>query len=236
MKLREQEEYGLFSLICGRMVREILWNWTNNAILKNGGTKMTKTEWNACIGLELAIGLTKQNEITDYCSENSFLGEIDFPKVMGRNRFTDIRSRVAVSLPASTSEEKDRDPLRHLQTLFAATAVPFRASARDETSVRTTACTKSYRPSKPDQYAIRFYAVSSWFPLYIHTLWDNSSGLVYTLSPASVVYKPFQNFALHCTILRADLVLLYISRNLPVCGQRRLDIKHSAFGLQQEDD
>ncbi|OWZ01860.1 hypothetical protein PHMEG_00026682 [Phytophthora megakarya] len=180
---------------------------------------MTINEWNAYIGLEMAMSLCKLNEISDYWSTKPFLRQVDFGEVMGRSRFQEIRGKVTVCAPDSVSPaEKDRDPLwhtryllKHLQTQFAAMAVPVGVSSLDETSVRTTARTKakSYIPSKPDKYAVRFYAVVSWSPLYIHTLWDNSSGLVSNLSPAERYVQTFPEMRtpLHATSRRPGVVL-----------------------------
>ncbi|KUF95983.1 Bifunctional epoxide hydrolase 2 [Phytophthora nicotianae] len=39
-------------------------------------------------------------------------------------------------------------------------------------------------PSKPDKYGVRFYAVVGWDSLYVHSLWDNSSGNTTPSTPA----------------------------------------------------
>ena len=48
----------------------------------------------------------------------------------------------------------------------------------DEASVRTKAKTraKTYLPSKPDKYAIRFYAINCWKSLYLQNFFDNGAG------------------------------------------------------------
>eukprot|EP00644_Phytophthora_capsici_P010769 jgi/Phyca11/104158/e_gw1.9.687.1 len=43
---------------------------------------------------------------------------------------------------------------------------------------------RTYMPSKPDKYGVRFYAVVGWDSLYVHTFWDSSSGNSQTTTPA----------------------------------------------------
>ncbi|EGZ25112.1 hypothetical protein PHYSODRAFT_434171, partial [Phytophthora sojae] len=52
--------------------------------------------------------------------------------------------------------------------------------------VRTKARSRArtYMPSKPDKYGLRFYAVVGWDALYVHSLWDNGSGNATRSTPA----------------------------------------------------
>ncbi|OWZ01248.1 hypothetical protein PHMEG_00027404 [Phytophthora megakarya] len=137
--------------------------------------------------------ITQRNEIADYWSGTPFLGQQIFPETMARNRVQAYRNylRILPSLEPSP-QEKSNDPLwhspdllNHLQKKSKELVVQTGVSSLDESSVRTRAHTKasSYIPLKPDKYAIRFYAIVGWASLYIHSLWDNGSGLMSELSP-----------------------------------------------------
>eukprot|EP00644_Phytophthora_capsici_P014966 jgi/Phyca11/128420/e_gw1.76.136.1 len=43
---------------------------------------------------------------------------------------------------------------------------------------------RTYMPSKPYKYGVRFYAVVGWDSLYVHSLWDNASGNTLPTAPA----------------------------------------------------
>ena len=60
-------------------------------------------------------------------------------------------------------------------------AVPTGASAFDENGVRCRGRSKAvtYNPSKPDKYAIRFYASVGWKYPYLHSFNDNGAGNKY---------------------------------------------------------
>eukprot|EP00644_Phytophthora_capsici_P013190 jgi/Phyca11/100987/e_gw1.5.1377.1 len=68
--------------------------------------------------------------------------------------------------------------MAQIQEKFAAIAVPVWAVSLDENTVRTKARSgaKTYLPSKPDKYGVRFYAVVGWGSLYAYSVWDNGSG------------------------------------------------------------
>ncbi|ETL79044.1 hypothetical protein L917_20251 [Phytophthora nicotianae] len=96
--------------------------------------------------------------------------------------------------------DTSRDPLwhsrillRHIQRKFADVAIPYDVSSLDENSIRTKARTaaKSFIPTKPDKYAIRFYAVVGWESLYVHSIWDNGSGNFTNTTPPSRYISTF---------------------------------------------
>ncbi|OWZ24586.1 hypothetical protein PHMEG_000336 [Phytophthora megakarya] len=103
---------------------------------------------------------------------------------MPRTRFQQIRGALTLHPPEHPSFDREHDPLwrccgvmEHFQKQFAAFAVPLCVSSIDEMTVRTKARTraKTFMPSKPDKYGLRFYAVVGWSSLYVHSLWANSS-------------------------------------------------------------
>ncbi|EGZ24110.1 hypothetical protein PHYSODRAFT_405929, partial [Phytophthora sojae] len=51
---------------------------------------------------------------------------------------------------------------------------------------------KTNMPSKPDNYGLRFYAVVGWSSLYVHALWNNSSGNNMPSTPAERYTNLFQ--------------------------------------------
>ena len=80
---------------------------------------------------------------------------------------------------------KHQDPLWHSRTILnellkncMSVAVTPGVVTLDESSVRTKAkCrAKTYLPSKPDKYTIRFYALNCWHSLYLQNLYDNGAG------------------------------------------------------------
>ena len=68
--------------------------------------------------------------------------------------------------------------LEHFQKNISSVAVPLGTSALDEASVWTKAKTKarSYLPSKPDRYAIRFYMTVGSRCAYVSNIFNNQSG------------------------------------------------------------
>lgn len=113
---------------------------------------------------------------------------------MSRDRFTSIRSAVKFHTESKYNHsQKAHDPLWHSRVLTTEfqkkcqqLAVPLFVSALDENSCRTKARTRvrSYLPSKPDKYAIRFYCIVEWRTLYLHTFFDNGSGNSAPSTPA----------------------------------------------------
>jgi hypothetical protein len=158
---------------------------------------LTIEELRGYVGLELAMSLVQMNSISDYWARSKmFSGHPDFSCVMGRTRFQNIRASLQFRCHASVTHlEKVQDPLwfsrvllEHLQRNCAYVAVPKSCSALDENSAAYKGRSKarSYMPSKPDKYAIRFYAVvGSGKGLYLHSIHDNGRGNSSATTPAS---------------------------------------------------
>jgi hypothetical protein len=115
---------------------------------------------------------------------------------MSRDKFQKIRASLQFRCRATVTHlEKVQDPLwfsrvllQHLQRNCATVAVPKATSALDENSAAYKGRSKarSYMPSKPDKYAIRFYAlVGSGKGLYLHSIQDNGRGNTTATTPAN---------------------------------------------------
>eukprot|EP00644_Phytophthora_capsici_P010349 jgi/Phyca11/123533/e_gw1.51.355.1 len=95
---------------------------------------------------------------------------------MARGCFEHIRARFQVHAPGSVPvERREQDPLWHSRRLipqvpekFAAIAVPVGAVTLDENTVRTKvrSSARTFMPSKPDKYGVRFNSVVGWESLY----------------------------------------------------------------------
>ncbi|POM69278.1 Hypothetical protein PHPALM_14452 [Phytophthora palmivora] len=68
--------------------------------------------------------------------------------------------------------------LNNMLKKCASLAVSNGVSALDESSIRTKArsAIRTYIPSKPDKYTVRFYALVDGKTLYVHDLFGNGSG------------------------------------------------------------
>ncbi|KAG6966286.1 hypothetical protein JG687_00004926 [Phytophthora cactorum] len=109
---------------------------------------------------------------------------------MSRTRFETIRANVRLHAPSSCTEGyKPMDPLWH-------TRVPVGAASLNENTVRTKArsSARTYLPSKPDKYGVRFYAVVGWGSLYGHSVFDNGSGNTQASPPAELYCSLFSSY------------------------------------------
>eukprot|EP00644_Phytophthora_capsici_P000740 jgi/Phyca11/109379/e_gw1.16.787.1 len=63
------------------------------------------------------------------------------------------------------------------------------------------------KSSKPDKYGVRFYAVVGWDSLYVHSLWDNTSGNILPTTPAQRYTElfPVLRTSLHNTLARPEI-------------------------------
>lgn len=192
-------ELGLFGLFFTEEAREKYRAYANSST--NLKRKISQKEFNTYIGLEIAMGLIKLTKIRDYWSTKPFLRQEDFRRAMPRDRFKDIRSSIRFTFQISDEvQPKEHDPLWHSRTLLTdflqrcqQVAVPLYATSLDENSCRTKARTKakSYLPTKPDKFAIRFYCVVDWKTLYLHSFFDNGSG---NTMPTTIVRRVLDIF------------------------------------------
>ncbi|KAF4132759.1 Transposase IS4 [Phytophthora infestans] len=183
---REKGILGLFALFFTRKLRSTLLQWINPRLRENGTPDITLRELNAYIGLEIATSLCPLNRLRDYWSTNELYGHPLFQSTMQRDLFLGIRAAITLHPTDTVPEEvKQRDPLWHCRSILnnilkkcALLAVPNGVSALDESSIRTKArsAARTFIPSKPDKYAVRFYALVDWKTLYVHGLFDNGSG------------------------------------------------------------
>lgn len=177
---------GLFHLFMSPSFFENVIQWTNVNLSNKGKTEMTMKEFNAYVGLELAMSITNNNSIHEYWSNKPFVSVKGFQDVMSRTRFQNIRGSLQFRPNGiDTHSIKHKDPLWHSRSIInelvtncMSTAISSGVITLDEASVRTKAkCrAKTYIPSKPDKYAIRFYALNCWKTLYLQNFFDNGAG------------------------------------------------------------
>ncbi|POM68374.1 Hypothetical protein PHPALM_15472 [Phytophthora palmivora] len=216
---KERGELGLFSLFFMRDFRDSLRTWTNQILKDKGKPEATVYELDAYMGLEIVMSFNPVTEMKELWSQKVFMGQSDFAATMARNRFETIRAAFQIHAPDSVPAERcDQDPLWHsrrlmtqIQNKFAAIAVPVGAVSLDENTVRTKArsSARTYLPSKPDKYGVRFYAVVGWKSLYAYSIWDNGSGNRTRATPAEryIGVFPALRTALFRTLERSDVAI-----------------------------
>ena len=74
---------GLFKIFLNNSFLYCVYKWTNIELEKNGHNQMSRKEFNSYIGLEIAMSLNSFNQLKDYWSTKTFLGNIDFKHTMG---------------------------------------------------------------------------------------------------------------------------------------------------------
>ncbi|KAE9001595.1 hypothetical protein PF005_g13587 [Phytophthora fragariae] len=212
-------ELGLFSLFFAREFRASLQSWANKTLKEKGIQEATEFEIDAYIGLEIAMSFNPVTEIKELWSQKLFMGQSDFAFTMARSRFESIRSRFQVHAPRSVPvDQRELNPLWHsrrlmsqIQQNFASIAVPIGAVSLDENTVRTKArsAAKTYLPSKPDKYGVRFYAAVGWESLYAYSVWDNGSDNRTRFSPADRYVNIFHALRtpLFRTVDRGDILI-----------------------------
>lgn len=177
---------GLFRMfISGSMMSNIRM-WTNKNMIEKGLKAANESKFRAYVGLEMAMSILQLNDISSYWRSGMFSGHDDFKHTMSRDDFQNIRANIMLRESGSYNHtEVSTDPLWHSRKLLdhfqkniACVAVPTGTIALDEASVRTKCRSKarSYLPSKPDKYAIRFYAVVGTKYTYLSSIIDNRSG------------------------------------------------------------
>ena len=199
----QNKELGLFRLFLSKSFFKCVLRWTNEALNNDGRKPVSESKLWAYIGLEVGMSLVQMNDISAYWETKMFSGHSHFINVMSRDDFETIRSHLSVH-PASAYNHTiaSTDPLWHSRKIMeqfmknaATLAVPEGTSAFDENTARTKARTsaKSYIPSKPDKYGIRFYANVGWKSLYLHTIFDDGSGNKTGKSPAERYCEVFRD-------------------------------------------
>ena len=177
--------------------------WTNATLQQKGKEKVSLTKFKAYLGLEAAMSLVRMNTIRQYWSNKQFFGNADFKAVMSGVDFESIRSAIQFHPPVdASSQSNDHDPLWHCRVMLkeflrnaADIAVPVGCSSLDENGAACSArcAAVSYLPSKPDPYAIRFYATtSSGKSVYCHSMWHNGRGNTTEIPPPSNFVQCFR--------------------------------------------
>ena len=196
-----KKELGLFHLFFQPSLIESCRFWTETRMEKRNYGKLSKSSFNSYLGLEIAMSFMHCNDIYDYWSSKQFLGSRDIPRVMSRNKFTQIRSCVKL-YPTYNHDVAVSDPLWHSRIILehfiknaSNIAVPDGPVAIDENTIRCKGRTKAktYMKNKPVKFGIRFYALAGWKHTYLHSLWDNGRGNKLKFSPASRYCSVFQD-------------------------------------------
>ena len=81
--------------------------------------QVSEKEFLAYIGLEIAMGIVKLNQIRDYWLNKLFNGHAHFKETISRDRFSEIRSSVQFHFSLEfTTAERSKDPLWHSRNLL----------------------------------------------------------------------------------------------------------------------
>lgn len=198
----ENGKLGLFRLFITREWFNTIRKWTNKKLDEKGRDTVNESKFDAYLGLEMAMSIVSFNDTAEYWRSNMFTGHSDFINAMSRDDFCHIRSCVVLKNPeAYDHDEASADPLHHSRRLIehfmknaAKIAVPIGTSALDENTARTKARSraKSYLPSKPDKYGIRFYAVVGSKHVYLSSISDNGSGNHTNISQPQMYCRVFR--------------------------------------------
>ena len=163
-------------------------------------TKIVLTTKALCcvLGLDIALLLCNSTQMKELWSTKLFLGSSAFSSTMSRDTFVTIRGSLRIYSQSMARNPDDpmwtcRAAMSHILRNFSSVAQPVGPVALDEASCPTKAKTRAstYIPSKPDKFAIRFYAVVRWSYTYTFGLFDNGSGNMTSQTPADRYLKIF---------------------------------------------
>ncbi|KAF4132614.1 hypothetical protein GN958_ATG18191 [Phytophthora infestans] len=128
---------------------------------EKGLPKIALCELNAYIELKIAISSCPLNGLWDYWSTNALYNHPPVQATIQKDRFFGVRVVLTLhSIDTIPEEVKIWDPLWDCRSILNNI---FKES-------------RTLIASKPDKYAVRFYALVDWKPLYVHGLFDNCSG------------------------------------------------------------
>lgn len=161
-------------------------NLTGASMIQRGSCKanITIQEINAFLGLEIATSLTEFGDLKDYWSSKVLLGNVDFKKVISRAVFLDIRSRIKLN-PEYDHNLSKADPLLQswniLQVLaqnstYVAAPIVIIALVENKIRCKGRITGRTYMPSKPMKFGIRFYAIVGWRNDFLNCFQDNGFG------------------------------------------------------------
>ncbi len=189
IKILETEgPIGLFFLFFSKNMCKNIVGWSNESITtyNNGSSNrialIEKKEFQAYIGLSLAMAISHFDRIEYYWSNKRFLGNKDFVNTMGRNRFTQICSNLRLcpeNIPPSTpiydSLWEVRPVLQNFIQNCTITAIPCGAVVLDECSINANHqfAPKTFCQGKRDKQSVRMYAVVGYRYQYLYLLWEN---------------------------------------------------------------
>ena len=200
----ESGPLGLFLLfIPPRFIDRFIFKATKQALEeKQSGQRakivLTTKALRCVLGLDIAMSLCNSTQMKELWSQKMFLGSSAFSSTMSRDTFVAIRGSLRIYSQSMAKNPDDplwsmRAAKSHILRNFASVAQPIGPIALDEASCPTKARTRAstYIPSKPDKFAIRYYAVVGWTYTYTFGLWDNGSGSTVNQTPAEQFLKLF---------------------------------------------
>jgi hypothetical protein len=182
---QDGKELGLFQLFFTDEYLQVVLRWTNHKLKSNNEVAISFNKMKAYLGLEMGMSIVQYNTIDKYWETDFLQGHHNFSDTMSRIDFTTIRSHFTPheNYDANRAEIDPLHGCRSFMTQFrtksAELAGPDGQIAFDEASARFKGRCRavSYIPSKPDKFAIRFYASVCWKTLYVHSIVDNNRGL-----------------------------------------------------------
>ncbi|CAN0060613.1 unnamed protein product, partial [Heterosigma akashiwo] len=194
----ESGPLGVFHLFLKPSFFAAVFKWTNKEIEGRGGDPVTTEQFMAYVGLEIATSIVHFNNLKDYWSKGMFRGYPDFKNVMSRTTFQNIRGSLKFypSIPSEALNNPlwhSKFILEHIRMNIAALAVSVGAAGFDENSLRCKAACAAvtYIPSKPDEWAIRFYVLCAWLLPLMLMFWDNNAGNTTGANPAKIFAQKF---------------------------------------------
>jgi hypothetical protein len=102
----------LFELFLPKRFWDAILQWTNDNLVEKLKKLITKEQFFAYIGLEVAISINPLDDIKDFLSTKKFFGVQDFRDVMSRNQFQLIRGSLAFRpIGCDPPDQKAKDPL-----------------------------------------------------------------------------------------------------------------------------
>jgi hypothetical protein len=181
---------GLVNQFLDKTVLGAIRTWTNDVLRVHGKAKACENEFNAYLGLEIAMSLVKFSRMKDYWSSKLFLGmslvkfnrmkdywsnklfylgSSDFADTMSRDRFLMIRSAIVLRPPTAYQHKVvTSDPLWHCRPVLVhfqknctSVATPVKVSALDENAIRCSARSSAVSYREQNQSDSLFVAMLS---------------------------------------------------------------------------
>lgn len=174
--------HGLFKLFYTDEMNESIRNHYNES-LNDKKKEVTEEEFDAYIGLEVAMSFIKLTQIKDYWRKQMFAGQSDFPAVMSRDLFLRMKSGLSLKVDKKKSIKNPEsiDQLQHyrpyfnnLLETFSNIAVPYGVSIYHERHLKGKARKdkKNYISPSDIKAGVYFDAITGWNTMYLYSLND----------------------------------------------------------------